>query len=164
PRARDVRALGSAAVQSVRAFVALVTAAVAGRLDLRALSPLVVARDRDEIRSRLFRRAPHRVVGRTVETRLHTRVAGGSGRLVAGAHRRRTEDPRLARLLTQPPELGAVVEEDVVRVEPGEPGARGEPDAVCLREQPHPVLEPRHRPPVLRGEVTGAIDIDVVDA
>src|SRR5205814_10313866 len=109
PRARDVRALGRAAVQPVGTVVALVAPAVPRRLDLRTFSPLVVARDRDEIRACRPRRPPHRVVRRAVEARLDTRVARCWRRLVAGTDRRRAQDSRRVRLLAEAPELPAVV-------------------------------------------------------
>src|SRR5439155_15314153 len=113
----QVRALRCLAGETVRAVVGLVAVLPARRgLDLGALSPLVVARDRDEIGGSAEGRAPHGVVGRALEPRLDADVAGGRGRLVAGPDRRCANDIQLVRLGADATEAPAAVQEDVVRV------------------------------------------------
>src|SRR4051812_1219810 len=160
-RARDVCAPGGAAVQAVRTVVALIAAAASSRLDLRALAPFVVARDRDDVRAGGISRAPHRVVGRALEPRLDPQVAGSRSGLVARTYRGPAEDAERTCLPAKASELRAVVEQDVVRVEAGEAGSRGKPDAVRLRQQSHAVRLPRNRPPRIRLEVVRTIDVDV---
>ena len=92
--------------QPPRAVVALVPLARgAGRLDLRPLVPLVVARDRDEVGARADGAAPHRVVGRAVAPRPDACVAGRAPRVVARPDRRRAEQ-------AQPPRLPAQAREE----------------------------------------------------
>src|ERR671937_479621 len=101
-----------------------------GGLDLRSFPPLVVARDRHEIRSRVRRRPPHRVVRRAEQARLHADVPRRLPGRVTRPDGRRAEDPFRAGLRTEPSELRAVVEEDVVGIETGETASRGEADVV----------------------------------
>ena len=57
----------------------------------------------------------------------------------------------------------AAIQEDVVGVEAGEAALRGEADEVRLREHAEPADPQIERPPVVDGEVTGAVDVDVAD-
>ena len=93
----EVGVLGDAAAQPPGAVVALV-ASPAGprRLDLRALVPLVVARDRDQVGACLDRAAPHRVVGGAVPPRANPVVAGRTPGVVAGPDGRSAQQPLAA--------------------------------------------------------------------
>src|SRR4029450_14062189 len=101
-------------VQALGTAVALITTAVPGRLDLGSLPPLVVARDRDEVRAGVERRSPHRVVRGAAAARLPVRVASGLPGVVSRADGRRAQDSCGSRLCAQPLELPAMVDDDVV--------------------------------------------------
>ena len=133
----DVRPRRPRSVPPPGPFVAPVAAPAAGGLDLRALVPLVVARDADQVAVRGERRPPHRVVGRTVPPRLEPDVARRAPRVVARTDGRRAEQPRCMRLRAEAAELAARPDDDVVRVDPGEVSGGRKTDAAGLREDPH---------------------------
>src|SRR4051812_8660934 len=107
-----------------------VVGAVAGPprrgLDLRALAPFVVARDRHEVRLRLQHGIPERVVRLAVRPLAPDGSLAGAAPVVAGADARGAEQPHGVRLAAEARELVAGVRDEVVRVEAVEVAGRGE--------------------------------------
>src|SRR5581483_7372682 len=93
---------------------------VAGGLDLGALVPLVVARDRHAVRLRVDRRPPHRVVGLAVAAGLEPLVPRRPPGLVTRADRRQAQKMGAMGLLAESREVAAAEAEDVVGVDPVE--------------------------------------------
>ena len=152
--------LGGAAVQAPRAVVRLVAPPAEERdrprrLDLRALVPLVVARDRDEVGLRADGRAPHPVVGRAVAARPDPRVGRRAARVVARARPRARRGGRSRRACAQRRVMNAVEEQDVVRVDAVEAvrPPPGRPES-CRRRGGHRPARRSARPSRRRGART----------
>src|SRR5581483_12511921 len=99
------------------AVVRLVAGARERGLDLRALVPLVVARDRDGVGPRAQRAPPHGVVCRAAEPRPDGSAAGRSPGVEAGADGGGADEPEPPRTVAHARERAAVVRGDVVRVQ-----------------------------------------------
>ena len=95
-----------------------------GRLDLRALVPLVVRRDRDASACAAIAARHIASYVAPLPPRLHARVAAAAPRVVARPDRRRAEQVPRVRLGAQPREHAAAVRDDVVRVDAVEAGRR----------------------------------------
>src|SRR5690348_9543378 len=121
-RAGQVGHLRCRAAEAPGAVVGEIAPMGRGRLDLRALAPLVEARDRDAVRVRGNRGPPEVVVGGPVAAAPPPQGAlTGAHAVVARADARHAEQPMCVRLLAQPDELPASVVDEVVRVEAVEP-------------------------------------------
>ena len=95
PSRRDTRA-AHPPVAAPGTFVARAVDLSPRGLDLRALLPLVVARDRHDVGLRAQGALPHPVVGRAVQTRSHDVVAGREASVIARARPRERRAARRA--------------------------------------------------------------------
>ena len=157
-------------MQPVGAFVAFVRELGrvpgrrgAGRLDLRPLVPLVVARDRHAVRLRVDRCPPHRVVGLAAAAKLDSLVAGRAHRVVARADRRQAEQLELVRRLAEPVEGARAAVDDVVRVDAVEMGRGCVSDQGRLGEELDTVEAVAERRPVGIGDVERVVDEEPPD-
>src|SRR5262245_30869764 len=130
---RQVGAFGRAAVFAPGAVVARVALPRAGGLDLRALVPLVVARDRGQVRAGPERGPPHAVVRRAAKPGDRPGVAGGATRGISGADGRRAQQALRMRLVADAFEHEAAIRVDVVRVDPLEAAGLRKADERRLR-------------------------------
>src|SRR3954453_10619495 len=114
---REVRIARCVSGQPPRSLVGEVAAPWVGRLDLRALPPLVEARDAHDVRMRGERCAPERVVGRAVPPRSADRELACASAVVAGSDARCADETLRVRLRAKARELRAGVREEVVGVD-----------------------------------------------
>src|SRR5438045_1560044 len=101
-RAHEIGRLRGGAREAPRAVVAAIAAMRCGRLDLRALAPFVVARDRHHVRARGESGGPEVVVGHAVAPRREDRRLACPDAVVARADARRAQDVDRVRLLAEP--------------------------------------------------------------
>src|SRR2546426_223726 len=164
-RPRQVRGLRGGAHEPPGALVAAVSGPRRRGLDLRPLSPLVVARDGDDVRVRREHRRPEGVVGRTVAPRAACRWLPRTAAVVAGADARCAQQAERVCLQAQPRELRARVVEEIVGVEAVEMARRGEADERRPREHAQRRWSAGAQgSPVGRGEVTRVVDVDIANA
>src|SRR5205085_2767861 len=105
----EICGLGGRAGQAPGAVVAPVPGASRRRLDLRALPPLVEARDRHGVRRGGEGGGPERVVGDPVPPRASGGSLARAPTVVAGADARQTGEMLRTRLRADPRELPAAV-------------------------------------------------------
>src|SRR5712692_1416237 len=161
-RAHQIRRLRGRAGEPPGAVVAAVAAMRSGRFDLRPLAPLVVARDRHQVRARGERRRPEVVVRQAVAARAEDGRLTGADAVVAGADARCAEQVNGVRLGAEANELAPAVVDEVVGVEAVEAGGGGESDELGAGEE----AERRGhlqacRCPVGRGDVARVVHEDV---
>ena len=134
------------------------------RLDLRALLPLVVARDRDEVGAGPDRRLPHPVVGQAVVPGPDDLVAGRQASVVPRTDRRRAQKASGVRLRAEAAEERAVPGDDVVGVQPVESGRLRAPDEGRVTEDTY-VLERLERLGPVRCRIAvGVVEVEVGEA
>src|SRR3954447_26985718 len=125
---REVRAARGISTQTPRALVGEIAAPWLGGLDLRALPPLVEARDTHDVRMRGERRAPERVICRPVPPRAADRKLACPSSVVPRADARRADEAFRVRLRAEARELRARVRQEVVCVDAVEAAGGCEPD------------------------------------
>src|SRR5438477_2047665 len=162
--AEQIGHLRSGTLEPPRPVVREIPTPRRGGLDLRALPPLVEARDRDAVGARPNRRLPEVVVGRAVSPAARQRDLSRTNAVVARADAGHAQEPVRMRLGAQPHELPPAVVDEVIRVEAVEAARHGESDELRPREGPSRRRPPRRPPrPVGRGEIARVVDVDVAD-
>src|SRR3954447_495408 len=127
-RSREIRPSRCVSGQPPRALVGEIPAPRLGGLDLRALPPLVEARDTHDVRVRGERRVPERVICRPVPPRAADRKLACPSSVVPRADARRADEAFRVCLRAEARELRARVRQEVVCVDAVEAAGGCEPD------------------------------------